>query len=163
MNDFALRRPESELFHASLRCGSTPGRPHTLGLQLSLYEEMEASFQSHGGIVGSETVTELLRRHTNQPVAMLARWIVDREVLSLEWASRMMLPLFQFDRSSAMPRPPVRKAIRELASVLDDWALALWFSRPNALLDGVAPVDAIDSDAQSVLDAARAERFLLRG
>ena len=88
-------------------------------------------------------MVRLLGVRTDQPISMLARWIVDREVLSVHWQSRMMVPLFQFDRASMLPRRPVREVIGELAPVLDDWLLALWFARPNVLLGDVAPVDAI--------------------
>jgi hypothetical protein len=127
------------------------------------YSEMEAAFRPHGGIVGCDGVIELLHKRTDQPISRLARWIVDREVLSVHWQSRMMVPLFQFDRASMLPRSPVREVIWELAPVLDDWLLALWFARPNVLLGDDAPVDAIEANERAVVDAARVERFLLRG
>jgi len=35
------------------------------------------------------------------------------------------------------------------------WAIASWFARPNALLDGFRPVNLMESDLASVLEAAR--------
>ena len=145
MRDSALRRPAFEFFEARQ------------------YSEMEAAFRPHGGIVGCDDVVRLLSRRADQPVSMLAHWIVDREVLSVHWQSRIMVPLFQFDRASMLPRGPIREVIRELAPVLDDWLLALWFALPNVLLGDVAPVDAIEANGRDVVDAARAERFMVRG
>jgi hypothetical protein len=127
------------------------------------YLEMEASFESRGGVASCEELLETLRESTSQPISLLARWIVNREVLSVEWSSLRRLPLFQFDSSTMTPRPEVRAVIGELAPVLDDWLLTLWFVRPNRLLGGMLPVDAIDSHASAVLVAARSDRFLLCG
>jgi len=95
--------------------------------------------------------------------ARLSRWIVDRDVLSLKWSSRMMVPLFQFDRFSLLPHPAVGEVIRELAPVLGDWSLALWLVRPHALLGCLAPVVAFQHHAPAVVDAARAQRYLVCG
>ncbi|MGZ5179561.1 MAG: hypothetical protein ACXWC6_00095 [Ramlibacter sp.] len=129
----------------------------------SEYRELESAFRPHGGVAGCEAVTELLRGRMDQPISRLARWIVGREVLSLEWGSRLMVPLFQFDRFTMLPRPVVGEVLRELAPVLGDWSLALWFARPNALLGYRAPVEAIQGHARAVADAARAQRFLVCG
>ena len=60
---------------------------------------MEAAFRPHGGIVGCDGVVRLLRRRTHHPISMLARWIDDRDVLSVHWQSRMIVPLIQLDRA----------------------------------------------------------------
>lgn len=161
MRDFTP--PRAALHFSCPRHGPAPAGLPAMSIEASQYIEMEASFRSRRGLASSERVTELLRRYEDQPVSRLARWIVDRDVLSVEWSSRLMLPLFQFDPASMLPRLEVREVIRELAPVLGDWSLTLWFARPHALLGGAVPVDAIDSDPEAVFDAARAERFLVRG
>lgn len=163
MNHFTPFRPAFD-FSIPLPGAPTPGCvPAPQGcIEASQFLEMETSFRSQGGMAGSDQVAELLSRRTDQPISKLARWIVDRDVLSVSWRSRLVLPLFQFDLTMMMPRGPVREVIRGLAPVLGDWALALWFARRNDLLRGVAPVDVIVRDPWAVFDAARQERLLLQ-
>ena len=162
MSDVAPLRPEFDFISSCLRAGcALDGVPAQQSIEANQYLEMEGSFRSKGGMAACELVTELLRGRTDQPISMLARWIVEREVLSVSWRSCLMLPMFQFDFPSMAPRPPVREVIRELGPVLGDWPLTLWFAKRNALLGGVAPVDAIDSNPAAVLGAAHAQHLVL--
>ena len=119
------------------------------------YRCMVRAFHSTGGIASSDQVTEMLSRRTDQPISILARWIVDHSVLGFSWESRTMLPLFQFDLRAMTVRPAVTKVIRELVPLMSDWDVSLWFAQPNAWLAGKAPVDAIEADFHRVYAAAR--------
>ena len=130
--------------------------------QAAQYAQMETTFRRHGGIAGAEEVTGMLGRHIDQPISRLARWIVQREVISFQWRARTLLPLFQFVPGTMDLRAPVSKALLELAPVLDDWELAWWFARPNAWLGDAAPVDRLAGQPDAVFDAARADRYLQR-
>lgn len=127
------------------------------------YGELEHAFRASGGIAGTDRVTALLAARTDQPISLLARWIVGREVLSFEWNGGTMLPMFQFDPATLSPRPEVTAVIREFGSTFSDWEICLWFARPNAWLGRVAPVDGMLADARALHDAARADRYLARG
>lgn len=144
MRDFVLERPLLE------------------SLDPSRYAELKAALQPHGGIATCEEIVRILYGRMDQPISRLARWIVEREVLSVQWEARIMLPLFQFEPVSMLPRRAVREVAQELAAVLDDGALALWFVRPNDLLDGSAPVDALGGSVPLVVDAARTQQVLMR-
>src|SRR3954453_7516151 len=124
------------------------------------YCEMVNAFRATGGIACCEEITAVLCTRTDQPVPMLARWIVAHEILSFEWQSRTALPLFQFDIATMTPRKVVSQVIRELLPVLSDWEASLWFARPNAWLHDAAPVDAIAANPRAVFEAARTNRFL---
>ncbi|KIQ26145.1 hypothetical protein RT97_23100 [Variovorax paradoxus] len=144
-----------------------PARPSAAALlqtvQASQYREMEHAFRASGGFVSSDELVTLLMRRTEQPISQLAHWIVDRDVISFQWQLRTVLPLFQFDLSTVTPRPGVTAVIRELIPTLSDWDACLWFVAPNAWLADASPLEAISRDASAVLDAARGERYLLRG
>src|SRR4249920_1970349 len=64
------------------------------------YGIMERAFRQGGGIVSGDQLAHLLRSTSWQPISLLARWIVGRKVISFDWNSNTMLPLFQFDLSS---------------------------------------------------------------
>ena len=125
--------------------------------------EMEQAFRATGGLVSGDELARRLRRHADQPISTLARWIVERRALSFAWQTRTLLPMFQFDLSDMTLRPTVTAVARELKDVFDDWDLVLWFARPNVWLSDSAPVDLIAADAPAVLDAARADRFIALG
>lgn len=124
---------------------------------------MFRAYRSAGGVARGDEVASLLRRHSDDPVCLLARWIVSREVLSFHWRSRTFIPMFQFDLPSMSVRPGVRQVTAELLRVFDDWELAHWFVQPNFWLAGAAPVDAISRDLFAVVQAARADRFAVIG
>lgn len=124
---------------------------------------MESAYRSTGGLVSGDQLARLMRRRSQQPISMLARLIVSREVLSFEWQSQTMLPLFQFDLSTMGLRPNVNEIVRELSDVFDDWSLALWFAEPNMWLANSAPVQVIEVNANEVREAARADRLIACG
>jgi hypothetical protein len=124
--------------------------------EASQLHTMKQAFHASGGIATSEALVASLARFTSQPIARLARWIADGEVLRFPWQGAMMLPLFQFDRTRMAPDPSVTLVIRELAPVLEDWDACLWFAQPNASLKDALPVDVLREDARAVLQAARA-------
>jgi hypothetical protein len=71
--------------------------------------------------------------------------------------------MFQFDGSDMSLREGPQRVVRELAPVFDDWEVAVWFASPNSLLAHALPVDLVIDDLFSVVQAARADRFIARG
>lgn len=136
----------------------TPGR-----LAESQYLAMVRGYGLSGGMAGSDEMVGLLRCCFDQPISVLARWIVGRAVVCFEWRSTTMLPIFQFDIGDMRIRPEVGAVLRELRDTFDDLEVALWFAQPNTWLDGRAPADVLRTDAASVLDTARADRYVARG
>jgi hypothetical protein len=125
--------------------------------------EVLHAYRRTGGLASGDQLRLLLRRRTSQPISMLARWIVERRVVSFGWQGDYLLPMFQFDRADMNVRPPVSAVLDEFDGTFDDWDLATWFALPNAWLGDNAPVDALEQDPLSLLQAARADRFIARG
>ena len=119
---------------------------------------MECVYQDRGGLASGDDVAFLLRHSLDQPISTLARWIVTRAVVSFQSQSQVLLPLFQFDLSDMSRRAHTAEVISELSAVFDDRALAMWFVQPNRQLDGAMPIDAMERDQPSVLQAARADK-----
>ena len=127
------------------------------------YLAVARAYASSGGIAGCEEMVGLLRCCHDQPISVLARWIVGRAVVCFEWRATTLLPIFQFDVADMTIRPQVSDVLSELRDTFDDREVALWFAQPNAWIDGRAPVDVLRIDPVSVLDAARADRYIARG
>ena len=121
------------------------------------------AFSDIGGVVNGDALASLLRGGTEQPISLLARWIVQREVISFSWHSQTLLPLFQFDLETLQVRPGVPEVIAELREAFDDVELADWFARPNSWLQGSTPANRFESDLPAVLQAARADRYVALG
>lgn len=124
---------------------------------------LHQSLAENGGMVSAESVIGLLRKHRDQPLSLLARWIVDRRVLSIDDGGQRWLPMFQFDLHSLQVIDGVDRALGELRSVFDDDELVEWFATPNAWLAGRSPASLVATDASAVEAAARADRFVAAG
>ena len=126
------------------------------------FAAMASAYSRHGGLATGDAVAEMLRTRSSQPISTLARWIVDRRIVSFTWRSRLLVPLFQFDPANMAPRPCVLDALGELSPPFDDWELALWFVEPNAWLGDRPPIDVVDADPAELVQAARADRQIAR-
>ena len=105
----------------------------------------------------------MLGRRGGPGGATLARWIVEHSVISFEWQSQTWLPWFQFADPARVPEPSLTAVLAELTAVYDGWELAHWFVRPNSALAERWPVQALASNPAGVLQAARADRFVVQG
>jgi GAF domain-containing protein len=165
MSDLTLERTELRLPDARQQRATAPRRACAVSLRIEdrQYAVMEEAFRLSGGIADSDRVARLVRSHCDQPISIVAHWILTRQAVSFVWRSRMMLPLFQFDLATMRLRPEATSVFAELSDVFDGWDLALWFAEPNCWLSDVAPVDVLRVDACGVYEAARADRFVARG
>jgi len=120
------------------------------------------AYAALGGICDGDHLAERMRVLHGQPLSMLARLIVQRELITVERRGSIVVPLFQLDGSTWLPRPAVRRVVRELRDVYNDLELAWWFVQANPLLAGRSPVVEIEFTPEAVLDAARAEHFIAR-
>jgi Protein of unknown function (DUF2384) len=127
------------------------------------FVEMLAAYRGSGGLARADEVVALLERGGRAGIATLARWIVERSVISFEWQQQTWLPWFQFQRADQQPDPAMRAVFAELGTVYDGWEMAHWFARPNSALGGSAPLQIIATEADAVLHAARADRFVAEG
>lgn len=122
--------------------------------------DLRQAFVASGGVIDSEELVGRLRSETNQPIAQVARWIVDRHIVNFEACGLIWLPLFQFEPHCLILRDEVRRAIDELVHAFDDRAIAQWFSSPSASLRWKSPAEAVCADPGAAFEAARLERFL---
>ena len=116
-----------------------------------------------GGLASGDQVIAMLRRHTSQPLSMLARWIVERRVLSFCLNGDHVMPMFQFNRVDMRVHFGIWEILAEFDGVFDNRECATWFAVGNSWLASEAPMEVIVRDPQAVLQAARADRFIARG
>lgn len=124
---------------------------------------MNRAYAGSGGLASGDEIARRLRRRSEQSLSTIARWIVERRIVSLEWQSQTLIPLFQLDLTDMTLKNEVVEVVNELKPVFDGWELAVWFAEPNVWLDGESPVHAIELKPNDVLQAARADRFVALG
>jgi hypothetical protein len=124
---------------------------------------LSEAFRSSGGVVSTDVLTMMLRLRSDQPISLLARWLVNRDVISFNVNGQTLLPTFQFDWPTGTVRPGVLGALAELRDAFDDDEVAAWFAQPNSSLLGDSPVNLVDKNPAAVLEAARIDRFVAMG
>lgn len=120
-------------------------------------------FRATGGLISADMMVARLRTRVDQPLSRVARWIVRREVLSLQSCGRHCMPLFQFDPESLSIRQSVSNAIGELKDVFDPGELLVWFATPHGWLVGRCPAACVQNEVSALIHAARADRFVATG
>jgi len=121
------------------------------------------AFRPTGGIARGDDLSRLLEDHRCGDFISLARFIAQHEIFAFQWRDSFWIPMFQFDLQDLSIRTGPRRVLAELESVFDGWALAVWFAQGNSWLHGHRPVDLIETDLDSVLQAACADRFIANG
>jgi hypothetical protein len=116
--------------------------------------EMQNGYRASGGLASGDELAFRLRGHSAQPISVLARWIVGRNVVAIHWRSQTLLPLFQFHLHDMSLRAEMQPMVPLLSAVFDEWQVAQWFARQNAGLDGRSPADEMNRDPARVLHAA---------
>ena len=131
-------------------------------------ESLFRQYSAHGGILTGDDLAAELRSQRDQPVSLVARWLVDRRVLGFRRRGETYLPRFQFAAPSDAgrmgdPLPGVQKAIVELSAAFDDIRMAEWFLCPNPWLQHRVPATVVAESETYVAQAARADRFIATG
>ena len=146
------------------RSSAMPGRPRVRPTPFTRERELAMLYEASGGLVSDRALLQWLRDlGEEQPISKLARWIVERRVVSFGDEAQMWFPRFQFELGVAWVRPAVLRVLGEFDGVLDQLETAQWFATPSPWLQDEAPAERIARAAHDVVEAARIDRFLLTG
>lgn len=107
-------------------------------------------YQLNGGITTADLVAQLLNRPTEQAIAKVAQWIVDRNIIVIEYHRQFLLPLFQFDFLNAVVRGPVRETVHAMKGDHNNASIARWFATPQFHLQGKTPVEVVRKGGTSL-------------
>lgn len=116
---------------------------------------MLEAYRPTGGLAPGNFLHRSLQDHQRGDLSSLARLIAERRIFVLDWRGDSWIPMFQFDSHELACKPGPALVRDELKALSSGWAIAAWFARPNAMLDGCRPVNAMESDLAGVLEAAR--------
>jgi hypothetical protein len=124
----------------------------------SQFVDLLNAFRRSGGLARASEVAARFKRLGVIDVSHLATWLLKRQVISVEWQSKIWLPLFQFNPTEMSLRTGLSGVLAELVVRYDEWEIADWFAQPNVWLENCAPADVLPAAAPQVLNAARAAR-----
>jgi len=127
------------------------------------FAALARTYRSSGGLALAEAVSAEFEGQGQGDFVTLARLIGAGHLFAVRWHEDLWVPRFQFQRDDFAPKPAVHRVLAELGGAFDDWGIAAWFVLGNDWLAGRRPVDLIDKDLQSVLGAARGDRFIANG
>lgn len=151
--------PPRSVGHFSVSSGQgDAGRQTPENQRNHQFVDLLNAFRRSGGLARAPEVAARFKRQGISDVSPLASWLVQRQVISVEWQSKIWLPLFQFSPVGMALRTGLSSVLAELVVRYDEWALANWFAQPNAWLADCAPADVLAVAAPQVLNAARATR-----
>lgn len=128
--------------------------PEDRGAQAQRNAEARAALKEEFGLLSGADVADAAGSHAQNRSAMADEWRAHRQVFTVEAGGQARFPGFQFD-THGRPRPVIAQILQVFGDRLAGWELALWFTGNNDWLGGLRPVDALSSDAELVLDAAR--------
>lgn len=118
-------------------------------------DELLRRYDAVDGLTTGDHLAWLMSDCVEQAVSVVARWIVARRVVCLRAQGQLLLPWFQFDRTTMTPRPEVVAVVDALHEWLDDGGVATWFVTPHGALEGQWPLRALRLDPSAVLNVAR--------
>ena len=136
----------------------TPRQPLSRAALLQAHRNSVArdALASEFGLLSSGDVAQQSMSAARNAGATAARWRAAGRIFGVTGGGKAALfPGFQFD-SGGQPVPVIADILAVLQDRVDPWSLALWFTGDNSRLGGVRPVDALNSDPEAVLAAARA-------
>lgn len=146
-----------------MRRTTDPSAPLTLPAPCGPETALFDAYQKAGGAFTSDEFICLLRNHCGQPLSMLARRIVARELITFSWRGQTLIPMFQLEPMTESTRSDVLALLAELSPALDEEEVARWFVRPNPCLFGGTPAARLSEDFDAVLHAARTDRSIATG
>lgn len=131
--------------------------------RLAEHAQMLEIYGRFGGLLDADQYVARVREGTDQPLSVVARWIVDRDLVLICDRMSMEVPLFQFAPGTNERLPSVRAVIAELRDSHSDWDIALWFVSKNPHLQDQMPIELVRSNDSAVHAASRADRFAMMG
>lgn len=121
---------------------------------------MLCGYRRSGGLARSQEMA-LIFASRSLSIGTLAGWVTEGGVIHLQWQDDTWFPMFQFSGPDLCPSAGLSRVLTELRRVLDPWYAAHWFASPSAALSGRVPADAMQTDPDLVLHAARRDRYVI--
>jgi hypothetical protein len=112
--------------------------------------------EEYPALTSGEVADAANSKATNR-ASLANRWREERKVFAIRVGDQQLYPAFQFDEHGR-PLELISAVLQALgAGQLTDWQIALWFTSSTGWLGGRRPVDLLEEEPESVLQAAESE------
>lgn len=126
--------------------------------QIEQNTRLRSEFMAQCDLFGSKQVADLLESKAKNRAATASHLKDKGKIFAVRLHGQDYFPAFQFDLANRRCFPEIAELIAIMQRDYEPgWQLALWFSAPNAWLDGRTPLQVWLSDRGAVLQAAAAE------
>lgn len=153
----STRGPEALMAMPSVRAHAQGSRQMNRD---ELFLHMLDAYRISGGLFRGADVNTLLEGRGRHTAGTVDSWRNTNKVIHFEWQCMTWMPRFQFDMAAKAPWAEVGLVATELEDAFDNWEMALWFAQPCDVLEGRLPANAMRSDPDAVIQAARHDRRL---
>jgi hypothetical protein len=149
------KQRDSEVIAAIERSGEAPTAAAME--QLRRYAQARMRYMKEVPLLRSGDVAEISGSQARNGSARASRWKKERRIFSVPWNGADYYPAFQFSPTDGEPLPAIKTILEIFGDELTPWQTALWFWGGNGWLYDKSPMEAIQSDPQAVIEAAKHE------
>ncbi len=124
--------------------------------QVKMNAAARTQFLEHYETYSSSDINQINGSTATNKAALASGWRSKGKIFAIDYRGKQLYPAFQFD-NQGKPRKVMAKVIKLFDEENKGWQLALWFTNPNAVLNGKMPVEIIASQPESIVDAVKEE------
>lgn len=146
--------------HAQLAADALSGNPWP---QDGAFIALHNAYRPHAGLMRLRCLAAGWRQGAERPACVVADQVEAGELFGFPWHDALWIPMFQFGKPSPALATAPQRVAAELGRGFDGWARASWFVQANSWLAGCSPIECLGSRLPDVLEAARADRFVMTG
>jgi hypothetical protein len=121
------------------------------------------AYRPHAGLMRLHRLSASARIRSEGQHGDVEELVDAGELFGFQWHDALWIPMFQFDTPGPTVAAGPQRVVAELGRSFDGWALACWFIQPNSWLASHSPIECLGSRLPHVLEAARADRFVMTG
>jgi hypothetical protein len=110
-------------------------------------------FMCDVGALTSQEIATLSQSQAKNKAAYAHRLKAENKVFAVEFQGEQRYAAFQFDMETGKPKPIIKDILELVKDEWSGWQLALWFISANGYLDGKTPLEVMDTEPGTVLDA----------
>ena len=123
--------------------------------QVKMNAAARTQFLEHHETYSSSDIARINGSTATNKAALASGWRTKGKIFAMDYKGKQRYPVFQFD-NEGKPRKVMADVIKLFDEENKGWQLALWFTNPNAVLNGKMPVEIIASQPESIIDAIKA-------
>jgi hypothetical protein len=125
--------------------------------QARMLVEAKTTILNSGDFLPATEVAKLAGFSSTNLSVQPNKWKRNGEIFAIQHGREDYLPLYGIDPGDHRPRKEMAEILKVFGDAKDRWGLAFWFAGLNSFLDDERPQDALATDPEPVIAAAKDE------